>query len=359
MSEEASNKQWAVKYRPITIDDVVGNDSAKQNVLSQIETNDAHCILFTGPSGCGKTTLAMILAKHLSKGVKADVEWINAASDGQIEKIRELVKRAEYFPRKGKRVIIVDEAHALTGASKSALLIPTETPPHDKLVWIFCTNKSHLLDGELLNRCLKIVVQKPSMEEIFPLLRSVVKEEKAFRKMEKDEVKKILKEVAKAADFVPREALQILQEAAKGGGEVKQIVGRIRNGESASVDKAALQVIMALCSSGKSLEFRAKYLVQQAATQDAYVLLNRLTAVAYNMLLDINGVKVPAAFYYHKELDKMGGYPSDQQATVISCRLADLKLKLTQVNIDPAHLIIPELLHLQDTLHKYMDEKDD
>ena len=356
---EKEGEQYSTKYRPVEMDDIVGNEAAKNIISKQMNRSTAHCILLTGPSGCGKSTLAFILAEALSKGVKADIKWLNAASEGSIDNIRDLVKSAAFLPRKGKRVIIVDEAHALTGASKSALLIPTETPPHKDLVWIFCTNKSHLLDGELLNRCLKVVVEKPSMEELVPMLRKVVKEEGIFRKFEKDEVKKVLKEVSKAADFVPREALQILQQAAEGGGSVKAVVGRIRSGESASVDKAALQVIMALVSDKKPLDFRASYLVQQASAQDLYVLLNRLVLVSYNMLLDLNGVKVPAAFYYHKELDSMGGYPDKQQAIVISCRLADLKLKLTQVNLDPAHLILPELLHLQDTLYKYMEKDDD
>lgn len=344
-------EQYSTKYRPYDIEDVIGNETAKNKVMSQLERRTAHCILLSGPSGCGKSTLAKILANGFSKGVKTDVEEINGASEGTIDNIRSLVKRVEHLPRKGDRVVIIDEAHAITGASKSALLVPSETPPHAKLVWIFATDKPWLLDQQLLNRCIKIDVTKPSEEELVKLLRQVCKKEKAFTEFDKMEVKKICREVARAADFVPREALQIIQGAYEGKTtNFKDIIKSLRNNVTASLDNAALQILMSMYSSEKSLAFRRKFLATQFASQEAMSLLIRLTAISYNILLDLNGVDVKASYYYKKELEPRKAYPSSQQATVVSARLADLKLKLTQVNIDPAHLLLPELIMLQEVL---------
>lgn len=361
MAETDKNKkeQLSTKWRPKTVEEVVGNEAAKQQMEILLERRDAHCVLVTGPSGCGKTTLAKILANELAAGEEKDILTENVAANGGIDNIRAIVKQSEYMPRKATRVIMLEEAHALTGASKSALLIPTEFPKHKKLVWIFATNKPWMLDQELLNRCYKIKVDKPTEKELAQLLLRVCREEGMFRNFEKEERIRVCREIARASEFVPREALQILQSFASGKRDFKDVIKSVRNSESASLDKAALQILMALYSDQKDLKFRREYLVAQATSQDALALLNRLTVVNYAILCDVNGAGPPAAFYYRKELSQMDAYPAPELATVVSCRLADLKERLTQINIDPAHMIIPELIHMQELITTKREEHND
>ena len=60
------------KYRPQTIEQIVGQEHIKKALTNAIETKRiAHAYLFTGPRGTGKTSSARILAKSLNceKGV--------------------------------------------------------------------------------------------------------------------------------------------------------------------------------------------------------------------------------------------------------------------------------------------------
>ena len=56
------------KYRPSSLDEIVGNEIAIKSLKSEIE-NGSHVFLLTGPAGCGKTTIARIMAKEVHSGV--------------------------------------------------------------------------------------------------------------------------------------------------------------------------------------------------------------------------------------------------------------------------------------------------
>jgi len=58
---------FARKYRPQTLDEVIGQDIVTQTIKNAIEQNRLyHSILFYGSMGTGKTSLARIIAKSLN-----------------------------------------------------------------------------------------------------------------------------------------------------------------------------------------------------------------------------------------------------------------------------------------------------
>lgn len=346
------SRQWSTKYRPKTIDDVIGNESAKKEVASVLRKRDAHCILFHGPSGCGKTTMAYIVANELVGKHKSDLVELNAGSEGGIDDIRGLVRNAKFLPRGDYKVILIEEAHKLTGGSKDALLRPIEQPPHDKLVWILATNEPWKLDKVLLDRCKAIEVGPPEEEELARYLLRVMKQEEEFNVIDnKKHRQRIAIEVARAARCTPRAAVQLLHSVssqldAKDLDIKSLIVNSIRKSAEATLDKAALQMIMAIHSREKGSEFRCKYLMAQIGQHNVFALLNRMIYINHCLFMDAGGVRVPAAYYHKKELEPRKAVPSLTDAMKVAVVLSELRQSLEVINIDPTFLIIPKLTEL-------------
>src|SRR5436190_1227908 len=103
--------------RPKSLDEVIGQDHAKAAVKNYIQQGCQRW-LFHGPTGTGKTSLARIVAHELGAEA-AEIHELNGAEFG-IGDIVELVAQIRCMPMYGKhRVIILDEAQAITEAAKS------------------------------------------------------------------------------------------------------------------------------------------------------------------------------------------------------------------------------------------------
>ena len=63
--ENTDNSLLNEKYRPVVLDDYVGNKNIKSSIAKQLEQNDIQNYLFYGPAGTGKTTLAKLIVKNL------------------------------------------------------------------------------------------------------------------------------------------------------------------------------------------------------------------------------------------------------------------------------------------------------
>src|SRR5438874_6530778 len=141
----------ARKWRPQTFEDLVGQTHVTDTLANAIKNNRvAHAYIFSGARGVGKTTAARILAKALNcvhgptaepcgvcdackeiaAGNSLDVIEIDAASNRGIDQIRELREMVRYAPAASRtKVVILDEAHMLTGEASNALLKTLEEPP--------------------------------------------------------------------------------------------------------------------------------------------------------------------------------------------------------------------------------------
>ena len=96
------------KYRPTTLDQMVGNEATIKAVKKELE-NGSHVFLFTGPAGCGKTTLARIVAKEVGAG-DLSIKEINSAENRGIDTAREVQEQMRYLPSDGGALVwIFDE----------------------------------------------------------------------------------------------------------------------------------------------------------------------------------------------------------------------------------------------------------
>ncbi|MES2570199.1 MAG: DNA polymerase III subunit gamma/tau [Verrucomicrobiota bacterium] len=166
---------FARKYRPQTFDDVIGQEHITTTLKNAIEQKRlAHAYIFVGPRGTGKTSTARIMAKALNcvngptlqpcgvcdacreiaAGTSLDVLEFDAASNTQVDKIRELIiDNVKYAPTRGTyKLYIVDEVHMLSTSSFNALLKTLEEPPaHVK--FIFATTDPQKVPTTILSRC--------------------------------------------------------------------------------------------------------------------------------------------------------------------------------------------------------------
>jgi DNA polymerase-3 subunit gamma/tau len=171
-----SYEVFARKYRPQTFDDLVGQAHVSRTLKNAVAQNRlAHAYLFVGPRGIGKTSTARILAKSLncvkgptvtpcgvcdpcreiSSGNSFGVFEYDAASNTQVDKIRELiVERVKVAPSPGYKykIYIIDEVHMLSTSSFNALLKTLEEPP-PKVIFIFATTDVNKVPLTIVSRC--------------------------------------------------------------------------------------------------------------------------------------------------------------------------------------------------------------
>lgn len=122
---------WVEKYRPATLDDVVGQDEIVERLRAYVKTGNLPHLLFAGSSGTGKTTCAIALARELfGEDWRANFSETNASDERGLDVVRGKIKeyaRMAPIGRRGLRIIFLDEADNLTADAQAALRRTMET----------------------------------------------------------------------------------------------------------------------------------------------------------------------------------------------------------------------------------------
>ena len=158
-NKQTAHKALYRKYRPKSLDDIIGQDHVTSILRSAVKQNKInHAYLFTGPRGTGKTSIARILAyainqlDYTDETQQLDIIEIDAASNRRIDDIRDLREKVHIAPvNAAYKVYIIDEVHMLTTESFNALLKTLEEPP-SHVIFILATTEIQKLPATILSR---------------------------------------------------------------------------------------------------------------------------------------------------------------------------------------------------------------
>ena len=208
----------ALKYRPSTFRDVVGQEALTTTLLNAIKEDKlSHAYLVCGPRGVGKTSCARIFAKTIncehrtpegeacnecSECIAANEQRsynifeLDAASNNSVDDIRNLIDQVYIAPTTGKyRVYIIDEVHMLSSSAFNAFLKTLEEPPAHAIFILATTEKQKVLPT-IISRC-----------QVYD-----------FRRITSDDIARHLEYVAQDKGVkADKEALQLIALSADGG----------------------------------------------------------------------------------------------------------------------------------------------
>ena len=220
-----NSKVLALKYRPQTFDDLIGQDVVAETIINSIKANKVpNAYLFTGIRGIGKTTIARIVAKSLNcpNGLEnkckvkcdncdaitnsnhIDVLEMDAASKTGVDDVRDLIEFSRYGPTSSKyKIFIIDEVHMLSKQAFNALLKTLEEPP-EYLKFIFATTEIKKIPITVVSRCQRFDLSRIKSSELFKFIKKIKEKEKG--KVSDD----ALKLIVKISEGSVRDALSLL-----------------------------------------------------------------------------------------------------------------------------------------------------
>lgn len=239
MAEEVA-RSWYTKYRPVTIEEYSGK-RIKDLVQKRFKSRSLmpHVMMMYGNRGCGKTTLCRIMSKYfLCENPKEDgspceecdmctsineiliggnssemecpgVTELDATIMNGKEAIQNVLDDAIQPPIYSEyKVLIIDECHMISNAGQNSMLkIIEDIPKH--LVVMFATTDPQKVLGTIKSRCqLSIEVRKQTVSDMADRLNVIAVKEGLTVSRE------ALEAIAKKADRVPRESINLLENVA-------------------------------------------------------------------------------------------------------------------------------------------------
>ena len=225
----SDSKVLALKYRPQSFDELVGQKVIAESIFNSIKSNKIpNAYMLLGIRGSGKTTTARIVAKALNckngvenlckkdfcescksivEGNNIDILEIDAASKTSVDDVRELIEFSRYKPTSVKyKIFICDEVHMFSKSAFAALLKTLEEPP-PYLKFIFASTEVKKIPVTIISRCQRYDLSRVNSEELFNYLLKIKKLENG--KISNDAIKLIVK----LSEGSVRDSLSLLDRA--------------------------------------------------------------------------------------------------------------------------------------------------
>jgi len=215
------------RYRPRTLDEVLGNENIKEFFQDKLQhpLTFPRSTFFFGDPGCGKTTLSMVLGRAL--GCPSEIRVKNGVKEETLygfhhfkskdyyrgrgmDKVDQINKFLDAYNLFGAQIVVYlfDEAHYLDARTRTALY-PLLERPTPGVYFFFCTTdlKPFRGDEAFNERCQEFEVRALEDEDRKSFIKWVCKEER--KNLPKDEIRRIMLE----SRGIPRNILKMLDEA--------------------------------------------------------------------------------------------------------------------------------------------------
>ena len=293
-------KVLALKYRPKTFSDLIGQDIMAETIINSIKMDKVpNAYLFSGIRGVGKTTAARIVAKALNcnNGVEnlcqnemcehcsaisnsnhMDVLEMDAASKTGIDDVRDLIEFSKYGPSVAKfKIFIIDEVHMLSKQAFNGLLKTLEEPP-SYLKFIFATTEIRKIPITVISRCQRFDLTRVKSDLLLDFLKKI-------SLLEKGKISEnALKLIVKISEGSVRDSLSLLDRALI----TQKIEQKELNLESAQkifgyFDKSHLIELMKLVFQGKEEQTLLKFRSISDLGIDPKIFLNDFLEILYFM----------------------------------------------------------------------------
>ena len=225
----SNNKVLALKYRPQTFDQLIGQKVIAESIFNSIKNNKIpNAYMFLGIRGSGKTSTARIVAKALNceNGVEKlctenfcescksiidanniDILEIDAASKTSVDDVRELIEFSRYKPTSAKyKIFICDEVHMFSKSAFAALLKTLEEPP-SYLKFIFASTDVKKIPVTIISRCQRYDLSRVNSSELFEYLKKI-------KNLENGKISdEAIKLIVKLSEGSVRDSLSLLDRA--------------------------------------------------------------------------------------------------------------------------------------------------
>lgn len=229
------------KYRPKTLDEVVGQDAALLALRPKATPKKMpHAVGLFGPSGTGKTTIARVLGRIL--GCESDMSFteINCAGDAGIDEIRGIRRMMRYKGvGGGRRCYLFDEAHMMTSPAQNGLLKMTEDPPPHVYFFLATTHPDKLIDA-LRSRLFPVLLGRVADDDIRRVVNRVAAAEGG------GVGKKVVQKIAECSYGSVRRALVWLERVAPLETEAERLAAIVPD----KLEKSSDDLVKLLCRFG-------------------------------------------------------------------------------------------------------------